>query len=170
MDILEKLRSVVRDCLSKHLHSSAVFFADKLVTLSEHNPADVYLLAQSYYLSSQFRRALHLLRHENLLSASLRFKYLAAKCLGQVQEWDECLTVLGEEDVDLETMNDREDDMEGVTEGREMNMIAALCLLRGRAYDALENRVKAMHWYQAALRADAFCYEVGIRFCIRAPF
>lgn len=36
----------MHDCLSKHLERSAVFYADKLVTLSGSNPGDVYLLAQ----------------------------------------------------------------------------------------------------------------------------
>ena len=30
----------------------------------------------------------------------------------------------------------------------------------GGRYDAMENRTKAVHWYQAALRSDAYCYEV----------
>jgi hypothetical protein len=30
----------------------------------------------------------------------------------------------------------------------------------GGRYDAMENRTKAVHWYQAALRCDAYCYEV----------
>ncbi len=40
------LRELVKDCLSKHMYESASFFADKLVTLSGHAPADVWLLAQ----------------------------------------------------------------------------------------------------------------------------
>lgn len=43
---LDKLRSVVRDALGKHLYSSAIFFADKLVTVSGAAASDVYLLAQ----------------------------------------------------------------------------------------------------------------------------
>jgi hypothetical protein len=40
------LRSLVQDCVAKHLYSTAVFYADKLVTLSDYAPGDVYLLAQ----------------------------------------------------------------------------------------------------------------------------
>eukprot|EP00897_Mesotaenium_endlicherianum_P010380 jgi/Mesen1/9370/ME000610S08680 len=103
----EKLRSVIRDSLAKHLHSSAIFFADKLVTLSEHTPDDIYLLAQSYYLGQHYKRALHLLRQENLLTAGQRFQYLAAKCLEAVKEWDECLLILGD-DVQSEVPGDAE--------------------------------------------------------------
>ncbi len=45
-ELCERLRSLVQDCIAKHLYSSAVFYADKLVTLSGHAPADVFLLAQ----------------------------------------------------------------------------------------------------------------------------
>lgn len=30
----------------------------------------------------------------------VRFLYLTAKCLAEVQEWDECLTVLGDGELD----------------------------------------------------------------------
>ncbi len=36
---------------------------------------------------------------------------------------------------------------------------AALCLLRGRVYAAMENQARACLWYQAALQLDPFCYE-----------
>lgn len=35
-----------QECMSKHMHSSAIFFADKLVSLSEGAPRDVYVLAE----------------------------------------------------------------------------------------------------------------------------
>lgn len=43
-----RLRGLVLSCLStpSGLHISACFFADKLVTLSNGAPQDVYLLAQ----------------------------------------------------------------------------------------------------------------------------
>lgn len=34
-----------------------------------------------------------------------------------------------------------------------------MCLLRARAYEALENRPRAARWYKNALSADPFCYE-----------
>jgi hypothetical protein len=43
---ITRLRSLVHDCLAKHLYDGAIFFADKLVTRSAGDPQDVYLLAQ----------------------------------------------------------------------------------------------------------------------------
>jgi hypothetical protein len=40
-----------------------------------------------------------LLRHHGLME-DLRFRYLAAKCLAEVQEWDELLMLLGDEALD----------------------------------------------------------------------
>jgi hypothetical protein len=42
----DQLRCLVQDCIAKHLYSTAVFYADKLVTMTEYAPGDVYLLAQ----------------------------------------------------------------------------------------------------------------------------
>jgi anaphase-promoting complex subunit 6 len=51
---VEKLRAVVRDCLGKHLYSSAIFFADKLATLAGNATQDLYM--QVLTLSISFNR------------------------------------------------------------------------------------------------------------------
>jgi hypothetical protein len=42
-----KLRAVARDCLGKHLYSSAIFFAGKLVTVAGNATQDVYMQASN---------------------------------------------------------------------------------------------------------------------------
>jgi anaphase-promoting complex subunit 6 len=59
---LTKLRGVVEDCLAKHLHSSAVFFADKLVSMSGGDWDDVFLFAQALFVGKHYRRALTVMR------------------------------------------------------------------------------------------------------------
>lgn len=81
---MERLRSLIMDLMSKHLYSSAIFYADKLVTLSDSDQSDMYLLAQAYFLSKQYRRAVNLVTKEDLFTLSNRFKYLAARCLVQI--------------------------------------------------------------------------------------
>jgi len=44
-------------------------------------------------------------------------------------------------------------------EDREINIKSALCFLRGKAYEALDNRDLARQWYKAAVKADPLCYE-----------
>jgi hypothetical protein len=48
----DQLRSLVQDCIAKHLYSTAVFYADKLVTLTQYAPGDVYLVAQVIHAGS----------------------------------------------------------------------------------------------------------------------
>ncbi len=44
--LLQDLRALVHDCMGKHLYDSAAFYADKLVTLSDEDPNEVFMLAQ----------------------------------------------------------------------------------------------------------------------------
>lgn len=115
--VLDQLRFRVTDCLDKHLFTTAVFFADKLVTLSDGAAEDVYLLAQvraapphavaaagflkprlaqAYVHSGQHRRALALLRAEKLTSAGERFLHLAGLCLVAARQWEEAIELLGD--------------------------------------------------------------------------
>lgn len=137
--LCQRMRSLVHDCLAKHLYDSAIFYADKLMTMSNGAAADVYTLAeviqrhlphrilpqycrfaaeqgrdedmpeqvmiqydlfvsniaQAFYMGKQWRRALALLRNAGLIEADVRCRYLAARCLAEVQDWEECLNVLG---------------------------------------------------------------------------
>ncbi|KAG8364851.1 hypothetical protein BUALT_Bualt18G0041500 [Buddleja alternifolia] len=160
---IEKLRGVVRDCVSKHLYSSAIFFADKVAAVTS-DPADIYMQAQALYLGRHYRRAFHLLNASQIVLRDLRFRYLAAKCLEELKEWDQCLLMLGDAKVDEHgNITDTKDynsmylDKDG--EDREINIISAICFLRGKAYEALENRSQARLWYKAAIKADPLCYE-----------
>lgn len=138
----EPLRALVQDALAKHLHATAVFYADKLVSLSDYAPGDVYLLAQvrsgasrrrrrrqtaraalcrtrqwrpalpalpaapqAYYVSKQHRRAVMLLKQHGLAD-DVRFRYLSAKCLAAVADWDGCLGLLGDGELDGELAGD----------------------------------------------------------------
>ncbi|XP_057958484.1 anaphase-promoting complex subunit 6 isoform X2 [Malania oleifera] len=160
---IEKLRGVVRDCLSKHLYSSAIFFADKVAAFTA-DPADIYMQAQALFLGRHYRRAFHLLNASQIVLRDLRFRYLAAKCLEELKEWDQCLLMLGDAKVDEHgNVNDTKDsnvmylDKDG--EDREISISSAICFLRGKAYEALENRAQARLWYKAAIKADPLCYE-----------
>jgi tetratricopeptide (TPR) repeat protein len=44
-----------------------------------------------------------------------------------------------------------------VGSGTRINLVATLCLLRGRALLALDNRLRAAQWFVAALRCDPYC-------------
>lgn len=155
---VQRLQLLVHDCLSKHLYASAVFYADKLVSLSGA-PADLFTLAQAFYMDKQYRRALTLLKGSDLIEQDVRFRYLAAKCLVECREWEECLMMVGGWEEDSLESIDMQDQQDPDTSGKQISYYAALSLLRGKVYDALENHGRAVKWYQAALKADPFCYE-----------
>lgn len=46
-------------------------------------------------MGKQYRRALTLLKGTDLVEQDVRFRYLAAKCLVECQEWEECLKMVG---------------------------------------------------------------------------
>ncbi|XP_040986800.1 anaphase-promoting complex subunit 6 [Juglans microcarpa x Juglans regia] len=160
---IEKLRGVVRDCVSKHLYSSAIFFADKVAAFTK-DPADIYMQAQALFLGRHFRRAFHLLNASQIVLRDLRFRYLAAKCLEELKEWDQCLLMLGDAKVDehgnvFDTKDSNVMYLDKDGEDREINISSAICFLRGKAYEASDNRAQSRLWYKAAVKADPLCYE-----------
>ena len=68
----------------QHHYKTAVFWADKVVSLSSGAPVDVYWLAQSYYLTKQYHRAILLINtyklHRVSTVVSLLFVDVKTKC------------------------------------------------------------------------------------------
>ncbi|KAL5997807.1 hypothetical protein ACLOJK_008739 [Asimina triloba] len=166
---VEKLRGVVRDCVSKHLYSSAIFFADKVAALTQ-DAADIYMQAQTLFLGRQYRRALHILNASQIIPRDLRFRYLAAKCLEELKEWHQCLSMLGEATVDEHgNVHDLNDcnimylDKDG--EDREINLPKDKIELT-----ALNRACYLVYLYKAAIKADPLCYEYDKESVVEAQF
>ena len=53
--VVLKLRRLVQSSMAKHSYESAVFFADKLVTLTNEEPEEIFRLAQVRPCDSQYR-------------------------------------------------------------------------------------------------------------------
>ena len=58
---LRKLRATVENALRNEMATTAVWYADKLVTLSRGNVEDVLLLARSFYANGDHARAARVL-------------------------------------------------------------------------------------------------------------
>lgn len=56
----------VMNLFSQHLYSAALFWADKIVSLSNDDPKDICTLAQCMYLMKQYHRAAHLIKSRGL--------------------------------------------------------------------------------------------------------
>ena len=50
---------------------------------------------QAYFMNKQYRRALNLLKTSDLIEQDPRCRYLAACCLAEIMDWEECLSMLG---------------------------------------------------------------------------
>ena len=149
------LRALAHDALAKHLYGAAAFFAEKLVAAAgaaPPAPADVYTLAQAFFVAREHRRCLHLLRAAGAVDLDLRFRYLAARCLAECREWEEALELLGGPDAESAAELGLGAPGPGAGKGGALDGLSAACALRGAAFDALENFPRAALWYKEALR------------------
>uniref|UniRef100_A0A7N6B1L1 Cell division cycle 16 homolog (S. cerevisiae) n=1 Tax=Anabas testudineus TaxID=64144 RepID=A0A7N6B1L1_ANATE len=122
-------------------YQSALFWADKIASLSHEDPQDIYWLAQCLYLTSQcmcyaakeFQQALDILDAEEPASKKL-------------------LDRSGKEDSGMPE-SAKEWDMSPAS------ISSSICLLRGKIYDAMDNRPLATSSYKEALKLDVYCFE-----------
>lgn len=118
--------------------------------MPDRDPNDVYTMGQLYYQQRMYRRALLTLQQVKEWP-DLRFRLLAAQCLLESKEYDQCLVVL---DGAAECM---EVDTTKTESG--IDTVAAMLLTKGKVYDLQQNRVKAAHWYQESVKRDVYCFE-----------
>lgn len=171
------------------MYDAAIFFADKLVALSsaasqtksgieeeeegkevggvEHAAlADVYTLAQALFIDRQYRRCLQLLQRAEVIPKDVRFRYLAARCLASLKEWEECLDLLGGTDLGCDVpvrFPFESSNVSSQSPETSIDYLSAICLLRADVFDEMENFDRAVLWYKAALRADPMCFEAFAR-------
>ncbi|KAJ1453928.1 hypothetical protein M885DRAFT_522870 [Pelagophyceae sp. CCMP2097] len=176
---LRKLRRTVKSALASEISATAVWYADKLVTLSAGAVEDVLLLARAFHAAGEYARAAHALESRKVYGgpgpvpqfergqtaetapASLRARALAARCLSKCGRHQECVAVLEPALRSLELACDiHAPPQEASVEcGGEVDVAAAACCLVGVAYEALEKRGRAVPWLRRALRVDARCAE-----------
>ena len=210
---LEALRRQVHVALYEQgSPSSAIFYADALVTLSTnennvHKQKDVQLLAKCYAANNEYRRAVALLHRTDCLTMTLEGEIdlecvlLGGDCYAKCDMWGECLELIHpsglhynggnrseqREDNDgsdyfnpNNTLNEDDDvifgknferylhqlveneDDEGSRIGQEKTasmLVASLYLLRGRAYEEMDNRERAIEWYRMSLNTNVGCVD-----------
>uniref|UniRef100_G1SV62 Cell division cycle 16 n=1 Tax=Oryctolagus cuniculus TaxID=9986 RepID=G1SV62_RABIT len=163
---LERLRKRVRQYLDQQQYQSALFWADKVASLSHEEPQDVYWLAQCLYLTAQYHRAAHALRSRKLDKLYEACRYLAARCHYAAKEHQQALDILDmEEPINKRLFEKYLKDESGLKDSSsdwEMSpssIKSSICLLRGKIYDALDNRTLATYSYKEALKLDVYCFE-----------
>ncbi|XP_042887701.1 cell division cycle protein 16 homolog [Penaeus japonicus] len=156
---LEKFRKLVRSYIERHHYKAAVFWADKVVSLSNGSPADVYWLAQSYYLTKQYHRAI-LLINSHKLTRNATCRYLVALCYYEVGEYHSALDILERSENNNVSRIKAEGEAIAVPEIDDtMSIECSTHLLKGYIYEASDNRALAVESFRAAVQADPLCYE-----------
>ncbi|KAK9764013.1 anaphase-promoting complex subunit Cut9 [Basidiobolus ranarum] len=153
----DKLRMWRHDALQQHLYETAIFWGDKVLSMTS-DPNDVFWLAQVYFLTRQYTRAEKLLQRRHLLKSSVACRYLAAQCSIKLEKWSEALEILGEENPFKTTSG-----MESIpkvknTDGG-VKLEASMCYLRGVIYTKQGKLDRAKECYKEALLIDVKCYE-----------
>ena len=74
---------------------TAKFFADKLVTLTDHAAIAVYLLGEVYFQAGEYTKVNYLFHKNNLLLVDENFLDLTAKSLLKLAKYEQCLKIAG---------------------------------------------------------------------------
>ncbi|CAL1582542.1 unnamed protein product [Knipowitschia caucasica] len=159
---LGRLRKRVRQYIDQQQYQSALFWSDKIASLSHEDPQDIYWLAQCLYLTSQYHRASHAIRSRKLDKIFGACQYLAARCHYAAKEFQQALDILDVEEPVSKKLLEKDGKEETVTPDWGMSTAAinsSICLLRGKIYDAMDNRPLATSSYKEALKLDVYCFE-----------
>lgn len=151
--LLDKLRKLVRKYIDKHHYQTALFWADKVSSLSNGETKDIYWLAQCLYLTKQFHRAALCIKNRNFHKVDLGCLYLAAKCHYAGKEYRQALDMLEQTNF---RSNDQNDSLKA---HEERKLESSIFLLKGQLYEAMDNRGLAAECFREALRLDVYCYE-----------
>ncbi|GBN59393.1 Cell division cycle protein 16 [Araneus ventricosus] len=154
---LETLRRRVRKYIEMHLYQAAIFWADKVASLSNEEAQDIFWLAQSLYYSGQYHRAAICIKSRNLHKVDLECRYLAAKCHFAGKEYKEALDVLNVNESNISTISNKPADILDID--ADDDIASAILLLKGQIYEAMDNRGLATDCFKEALQHDVYCYD-----------
>ena len=77
--MLATARNLVKQYTTKQLYSTALYWADKALSLSQDDVNDLTAYVQALYNTGQYQRAAHKLKSTAALNYSPALKYLAAR-------------------------------------------------------------------------------------------
>jgi anaphase-promoting complex subunit 6 len=167
---VQTLRQRVRGCIDRHHIASALFYADKLATLSPDEPTDVLLFAETCFLHREYHRAIHIVTQASLLAfespytipeTTLQAYLLVGQSMLAIKHKEECLDllakVLPDDEVSILAFAKRYS-AHAQDSGR-LNIVASLALLMGETFEGVGNRDNALIYYRLALQCDVHCAE-----------
>lgn len=151
---IERLRLWRHDALLQHQYETAEFIGDKIYTLTD-DPNDAFWLAQAYFLTGAYSRALDILKSQDLLDTSLACRYLGALCRTKQSKWTAALEILGDDEYGSNGGNEHVK----VADDGGISLDSSIAYLRGYIYAQQNNFDKARVFYKQSLQIDVKCFE-----------
>ncbi|KAG0354485.1 anaphase promoting complex subunit cdc16 [Podila minutissima] len=152
---VECLRTWRTDANHQHLYGAAAYWGDKVLSLTD-DCNDLFWLAQTYFLTGQYGRAVNLLKEQNLSESSIACRFLAIQCMIRMGKWSEAMDLLGEEN---EYASRGIGNGRGDSEDIIIDLESSMCYLRGMVFKNLNNIERAKECFQEALKVDVKCYD-----------
>ncbi|CAR21815.1 CDC16-like protein [Lachancea thermotolerans] len=149
----EKLRLWRHDSLMQHQYRTAEYIGDKVYAMTG-DPNDAFWLAQVYYNSGSYIRAVELLTRNNLDTSSVMCRYLTALCLIQLKKYEDALDIVGETNPFRDPLGNHVKNQDGG-----IKLESSMCYLRGKIFSALNNFDKAKESLKEALLVDVKNFE-----------
>ncbi|SCU94507.1 LAFA_0F22232g1_1 [Lachancea sp. 'fantastica'] len=149
----EKLRLWRHDSLMQHQYRTAEYIGDKVYAMTG-DPNDGFWLAQVYYNSGSYVRAVELLTRNNLDASSVMCRYLTALCLVQLKKYEEALDIVGETNPFQDPLGNRVKNQDGG-----IKLESSMCFLRGKIFASLNNFERAKECLKEALQVDVKNFE-----------
>lgn len=137
-------------------YESALFWAEKICAWTKYEAADVYVQAECIYLLGEYHRAAHLIKFHGYETTHFKCHLLLVECLFAAKNFNECRDVLNAVDSECLYYCTYPKQKEATTRN---DMLASLCFLKGKIFEALDKSSLAIDCYIAALRHSIYCYE-----------
>lgn len=123
---------------------------------TKYDANDVYVQAECIYLLGEYHRAAHFIKFHGYETTHFKCHLLLIECLYAAKNFAECRDVLNS--VDSEYLYHCTFPKQKDVTSRN-DMMASLCFLKGKIFEALDKSSLAIDCYIAALRYSVFCYE-----------
>ncbi|EDW43313.1 GM26497 [Drosophila sechellia] len=165
-------RQLVKQFIDMRRYATALFWAEKVAVLGGQEPRDIYYQAQCMYLLGEYHRAAHTIQHHKLEKNSLPCFNLLLESLYAAKEFTEAANVIQNVEVEVMTtslINQPVDASSGCylesnsvfggEENHRNELLSSIYLMKGKVYEALDNRGMAMDFYVQALHKSIYCFE-----------
>ncbi|XP_068155741.1 cell division cycle protein 16 homolog [Drosophila tropicalis] len=169
---LSVYRKLVKQFIEMRRYGTALFWAEKVAVLSGQEPRDVYYQAQCMFLLGEYHRAAHTIQHHKLEKSSLPCFNLLLESLYAAKEFNEAVNVIQTVEVELMTISLINQPVEagsgyymesnsvfGGEENYRNELLSSIYLMKGKVYEAMDNRGMAMDFYIQALHKSVYCFE-----------